>query len=230
MKIIRNFFLQLRSIAPITFSVYILILLLLAAIKYLSVKQNIPIDHFLRDPVAVMEVHPFTGIFSNIGILFWCSTAAICFYCSAVIKRKTGDRKLSFFLFCAGIITSILLLDDMLMFHETVFPDFFHIPEKVIYLVYLSLILTFLIKFRNLILKTEFLYLFLAFCFFGSSIGLDMVQHIIPRQFLFEDILKLFGIYNWFLYFAIVCFQNVKLQRAEKEKIELFDEDSDKAA
>lgn len=72
------------------------ILMLLCSAVVVSQTQNISISQLARDPVSLMDVHPFTGILSNLGILLWCMSASICLFSSLPLieLEKTG----SFFL------------------------------------------------------------------------------------------------------------------------------------
>ena len=108
-------------------------------------------------------------------------------------------------------MTVVLLLDDLFLFHEEVFPEYLHIPQKAVFAGYGIIILLYLISFRASILDTEFLILLFAFGFFGLSIIVDeILRSMIPQQHLFEDGAKLLGIVSWFAYFARVCVKQIK--------------------
>ena len=55
-----------------------------------------PISHFTRDPLRIAEAPLYYGIVSNIGILFWCTSAVICLFTSAILC-KSNDKGLSSF-------------------------------------------------------------------------------------------------------------------------------------
>lgn len=157
----------------------------------------------------MLDANPFVGLISNIGILFWCSAAAICFFCSPIMVKYPSRRDFSFFLLCSALITTMLLLDDWLMFHKTIFPLALHISELLVIARYVAIIIAFLIQFREQIVLTEFFYLIFAFVFFGLSLITALLQDILPGLKLFEKIFELFGIVNWFIYFARVCFKSI---------------------
>lgn len=188
---------------------YVLIFGFLISVVIISAYYNIPIARFTRDPTAILGGHPFTGVISNIGILFWCSTVAICFF-SAAIHRKNGGLIASRFLSFSGLITLLLLLDDLFLFHEEIFPTYFHIPEKAIYLGYLVLILMCFVKFKKLIVKTEYALLLISCIFFSMSIGSDFFLPQKGLRLLVEDGFKLFGIVTWFIFFVRTCFIQIQ--------------------
>lgn len=210
---------QLKSLFPILIGLYIPMLIVVAMMVLVGRQLSIPMDDLTRDPSATTGDNPFIGALSNLGVLFWCASVAICFFSFALLQ-KTGNigRFSAFFLF-GGLISLILLLDDLFLLHETVFPLYLNIPEKLVFLSYGLMILGYVTRFRKLILTTDFIFLILAFGLFGLSIGIDLLE--LRISILFEDGSKLFGIVSWFGYFAITCFQVVKqitLQPAEKKE------------
>ncbi|WP_174888097.1 hypothetical protein [Marinifilum fragile] len=196
---------QLKNLSSFLILNYLIVFIILMAIAIIGNYFNIPLSKFTRDPIHLLNGHPLTGVISNIGILFWCSTVAICFFSSAVcwMNKKVLNPK---FLFYSGLITLMLLLDDLFMFHEIIYPKYFHIPEIIVYLIYLTLIASYLLKFRKDILDTEYVLLLLALSFFALSILMDVFITENELVFLFEDGFKLFGIVSWFLFFVRTCF------------------------
>ncbi len=208
---------QLRTLFPMLVKLYTPIVILVLLVVFLSFKTGIPIDKFTGDPAAIAGINPFIGVVSNIGILFWCASASICFFSFALPQKTRNRGNFSAFFLFSGFITSILLLDDLFLFHERhlnsreiIFPNSTFISQEVIYLSYAMIILFYFIKFRKIIVKTDFIILLLALSFFGASIIIDSFSLSIPMKSLFEDGFKLFGIVSWFGYFVRVCFQVVK--------------------
>ncbi len=199
---------QFKKLIPFLFKLYIPILILLCLVIYAASKTHIPIANFTRDPAAVANMQPFTGIISNLGILGWCSTATVCFCSSIIARRRVGGQFLASFFFSSGVITSILLLDDLFLFHETVIPDLLLIRQEMIYAIYFFMILYYLIKFRKSIYNTDFLLLFTAFFFFGLSILIDLSP--LTEAYILEDGFKLLGITTWAAYMMRSCFTLVE--------------------
>ena len=201
-------FSRAKSLAPMLIVVYAVLLGLLSLVAILSSVMDVPVSRFTRDPAAITRVSPFVGVISNIGILFWCSTTAVCFLTAAVHFRK-GSATVARFLFAAGLLTLLLLMDDLFMFHERMFPKVLKIPQNLVYVAYIGLILGYFVKFRSVLLRTEFVVLFAACGFLGLSMMADVFLLQRGMQFLYEDGLKLFGIVSWFIYFSKTCFSEI---------------------
>lgn len=208
---------QIKNLFPIFIRLYTPIVMLLFFVVFVSSKTGVSIKSFMNDPSAIARINPFLGAVSNIGILFWCAAASICFFSFVLLRNSSIRNSLQNFLFASGFITTILLLDDLFLFHEenwnsreTLFPNMYFLSEKVIYISYLLIILFYLVKFRRIILKTDFVLLLLAFLFFGISMSIDFFDISLLNYAIVEDGCKLFGIVSWFGYFSVLCFKEIK--------------------
>ena len=199
---------KLREMLTVSAWLYVPAFILLAVTAAMSYKFDIPISKFMRDPAAIMEAHPLNGVISNIGILLWSATAAICLFCWVLLLRTRKHSETRWFFFSGGILTSVLLLDDLFLLHERLYPMYFGITDKIILPLYSLLLLSFIIGFKRQILKTRFYLLFFAICFFGVSLLVDRLpESLLPWHHLFEDGSKFFGIVSWFGYFITSGFQ-----------------------
>lgn len=196
-----------------TFLMYVIsysaLLALLLAFSMLAESFDISIAYFTRDPAITLYGHPLVGIISNIGIVFWCFTAAICLF-SSVLLATHGDREVSRFLLFSGLFTLWLMLDDFFMFHEFIFPYSLGIPQAAIIGAYIVLTVLYLLKFGRLLLNLEFTILIVAYAFFGVSLATDLLVAQSDTQFLIEDGAKLFGIATWFLFFVRTCYSRIR--------------------
>ena len=208
MRLVRESILQIKSLAPIFAISYAILLGLLFTVVVISSLYEIPVAHFTRDPLATLHGHPFTGVISNIGILFWCSTFAVCLFSSAILyKKKT--KEVAVFLLYSSLLTLLLLLDDLFMLHEKIIPRTLHVSQKSVYLGYLILTAIYFIKFFRLILRNEYTILFIACGFFALSVICDVFLPQKGMEYLVEDGFKLFGIVSWFIFFMRTCFSQV---------------------
>jgi hypothetical protein len=183
---------------------YLILVGILLGVWLISMQHGIPVQHFTGDPSKVFETHPFIGFLSNIGILFWCGTATICFFTFSLIGKELPLMKRRFILF-SGLFTLFLLIDDLFMFHEEVFPFIFHTSHKRIMAAYVLLALGFLFFFRKTIFENHFPVFLLAGFFLGGSVVMDMLFPNEGLQHLFEDGFKLLGIFTWMIYFIMIC-------------------------
>jgi len=181
--------------------VYVLIILMLIAVEFLVTESlGLSMSLLSRDPAATFHSSPFIGVISNIGIIVWSAAVAICLFCSGIFHKQNKGEHATFFRY-SGLITFILLIDDLFMFHDLVFPKILHFPEKLVYAAYFLLIVIYLFKFYKYILKTEYAILGLALILFGLSMLIDQILPSRGIEFLIEDGMKLLGITTWYIYF-----------------------------
>ena len=156
---------------------------------------GVPPEDMLRDPAQVLDAPLYTGIISNLGLVLWGAAAGVCFLMSAV---RHESRALWTW---AGVISTMLLVDDGLMIHETVGE---HATEYLLYALYAGAMLYYLLRFRAELLRAEPLWLIAAFAWFAASLGIDALDGVvdIPALWLWEDGAKLFGITSWLLFHA----------------------------
>lgn len=201
---------QLKALSPILLAIYGATLLVLATVVILKWQAQVSIMVLMRDPSATMEVPFYTGLVSNLGILLWCATAAICLFSALVLRRLANHSEKSSFLLTIGFLTLALTLDDLFLLHERVFPDYLNISEKLVYIAYGLTSLICCLRFKQLILKTDFILLLFAVGFFGFSIVIDRLLPFSEPAILIEDGAKLLGIVSWLAYFTRTCLQSIR--------------------
>ena len=202
---------DLRTLIKLCLPVVVLILVIVIA----SISARLSVGVFTRDPATLTNSNPFFGVLSSVGILFWAATAAICFFSAAIVGSTRADRSAARFLLGAGLITTLLLLDDLFMFHEYVFPQFLHVGEKVTLLGYAVIVGMFLWSSRQRLWRTDYALLLLAFVLLGFSVISDNLFSSNTENwgYLIEDGPKLFGIVAWFTYWSGVCTQMLSPRR-----------------
>ena len=174
---------------------------------------GIPIPTLTRDALQVLEAPAYVGVVSTFGGLLWAGTAGICLFAAAAIHGRSGTTEVSRFLLASGGVTLLLMLDDVFLMHDVVLPIHAGIPEVMVYLAYALVLMGFLALFRGVIAATDFLLLLLAFAGLGFSVGLDVLDMLLPfglrGEFLIEDTAKLLGIVSWAAYFARVALKAI---------------------
>lgn len=195
-----------NHIVVIAYSLGLLLLLLI----YIAANQyDIEYKVLTGDPAYVNSSNPFVGALSNIGIVLWSVTASICLFASRVLKQR-GAHTNARFLLAFGLLTTLLLLDDLFMLHDYIFSKYFGISQVITYGVYGILTLIFLYQFRAQILSNNnMILLLLAFLFFGSSISLDLFVQETNLKYFLEDALKFLGIVGWLVYFTNLSIQKI---------------------
>lgn len=147
---------------------------------------------------------------SNIGAIIWSATADICLFSHVVGRNVSGCGVDSRFLLAAGLVTTMLLIDDLFVLHELQIAG---LPEEVVFLFYAAVLVWFTILFRAEIFETNIVFLGLAYLWFGLSVFVDVTVAFVPYPsiYLFEDGAKLAGILSWATYFVSVSIARVRL-------------------
>jgi hypothetical protein len=180
----------------------------LAAMVLISRYTAIPIADLTRDPASIMGVPFYSGAVSQIGVAIWAMTVAICLFSAALVSQKSSQAKV--FLLASGAVTGMLLVDDMFLVHEGVARRLFNISDRPVYAAYLIVLLSYLVLFRQSILRSDFLPLVLSFLFFAASLVVDVKLVKVEEQYLYEDGLKFVGLVLWAAYFARLASQLVR--------------------
>ena len=187
-------------------SIYIFAALVILFSIILCIIFNVPFSNLSKDPISVAKAKPYIGFVSNVGVMFWSFTTAICFFTASVLPKINNTSKMRSFILLAGIISFFLLIDDFFLFHERVFPKLFHLDEKYLFGFYVILVAFYLIKFKERILKSQYLHLIIALALFTTSISVDvLIASEFENRHYFEDIPKFFGIIAWFCFHFLVC-------------------------
>jgi hypothetical protein len=185
---------------------------------------GIPIYELVADPGEITKQPSHLGFLSQVGNLLWCATAAICLFSAYIVRVEpiVRSKRLFLFLLVSGLFSGQLLLDDLFRLHEKAGKILFgsevpistaaqNFAEMLVFVIYILFTVAFLSSFRKVILRSNYLFLLLAICFFGLSILVDMTPDTMPGHHLIEESAKLLGIFSWFIYFVRFCLQNLRL-------------------
>ncbi len=139
----------------------------------------------------------YYGAISNVGVMLWTSSAAVCLFAGLVLATSLGFTVKSCALIAGGALTGVLAVDDLFLLHDDLLP-FHGIDEKLTFAVYGAGILSYLFFFRNAVLDGNIVMLTLSLFFFGVSTVADLFQHAADQQLvLIEEITKFFGVVFW---------------------------------
>jgi hypothetical protein len=155
-----------------------------------------------RDLAEIAELPFFYGVLSNVGVLAWGISAAVCLFAARLVAAPHGARA---FLLNGGAFTLVLMVDDLLLVHDVVGPQYLGVSDEWFYVVYGLLFAALIFRHRHFILRrTPYKALIVALILFGSSISIDM--HWVPAGIDVEDCLKLYGIAIYAYYFIVTAF------------------------
>jgi hypothetical protein len=193
-----------RALLPALTRAYVPALLVLLAVVVLRLTAGVPMAVLTRDPSQVTGTTPLLGAVSSLGMVLWAGTGSVCLFVAAVLRRRrAGAAPWTRFFAVAGVLTFWLLADDLFLLHDVVFPDYFHLDERLLYLIYGGLMVAFLLGFLRRIRESDYPVLLLALGFFALSLGFDVLTDwmTLPGEFLLEDGCKFLGIVGWATYF-----------------------------
>ena len=181
--------------------IYILVL-------FVSNSFNIKPELVLRDLAQTCGYPIGVGMISNIGILLWSASAAICLYLSLSFGINQQIYKL---LFLGGLFSSVLCIDDFFLLHDRyIGPDFLN-------LTYLSMTLLLLIKFWKLLVQIGIFNLIISILFLGLSVLFDgIIQQFFKESYeitqIFEEGFKFLGIACWLNFWSKASYYALKLK------------------
>ncbi len=154
------------------------------------------------DPLTAAQLsgdccHTYYGFVSNLGVLAWTATAAVCLFAAVLFVLQYRHKSLIWFAASAGVLTGWLALDDAFMVHEVVLPSF-GVPQNAVLASYVVLAALYAMVSWRLILKSDYLILLVGGAALALSIAVDTVFHsLLPFLVSLEDSAKFFGICCW---------------------------------
>lgn len=177
-------------------------LALLAALPLLSAWTGAPVSQFTRDVFSIAEIPVWSGLVSNLGLMLWTATVAVCGLAATVAETSARERTA---LAGAAALSLVLLVDDALLVHEFIAPDRLGIPETVVVGCYVALTGAWLIAFRGEVLGRRRGLLLVAGALFAVSIGMDWIEPDEAEwwRYWLEESAKLLGIVGWFGYLTL---------------------------
>ena len=200
-----------------------LFLLYGAALLFLCLVTLIPLfdaeitlTDLTRDTVATLQGHRLTGLVSNMGIVIWATSASICFFSYKLYSQSHSSSRLTQFFFWSGLFTFLLLMDDLFLLHEE--SSFLPIPKELPYLLYLSILLLYLSRFRKILFKKQSALFWLSLLFFAFSVLIDFAESSISRTTFIEDCFKFLGIVSWAGFLIKTSFQEVTSSLNSKQE------------
>ncbi|MBA3521471.1 MAG: hypothetical protein H0T90_03060 [Gemmatimonadales bacterium] len=188
------------AIAPIAF---------LGLLGYTAHSGGVNPAVLFQDPITGGRLRPYTGIISNMGVVFWVTTAGICLFASRVLWLiDRGER--AQFLGSVGLLTAILGLDDLFVFHELLAPGYLRVSERVVVGVYCILLAGIIVRFRRELLSAADPLLGGALACLAGSLATDLLAPNLGWYHLVEDGLKFIGITLWSTFHIRLAYRYVK--------------------
>jgi hypothetical protein len=132
-----------------------------------------------EDPLVVARERSdccmfYYGALSNVGVLLWAITAAICSFSAIVVGRMGRPGEQVKVLLLAGILSALLAFDDMFLIHEDAIPQLLGLDKRYAYGIYSILTAIYLTRFRNLLLAADAPLLVLSVLVLAGSLCIDI--------------------------------------------------------
>lgn len=187
----------------------------------LRLQPFVSLDNLNRDPAAI-AIHPiYYGALSNIGVLFWSASAAVCLFSAYLLKHLSARIEHIRFLAVFGLFNTVLCLDDLFMLHEWLFPEKLYISENLVFLAYVIALVAIVVYFRQLMLSTQPLLFVLSILLFFTSIAIDVSPLSSYNANWIEDGAKFIAIFAWLAYFIEVAIQLARAAYLPAEPLRL---------
>lgn len=191
---------KLRVLVPlaITWTIGIAVMVAVAA------QPGERAGEMLMDPAFTLGSKWYTGLVSNLGVLTWTVGGAAAF--AGAWLCRLGDRhRAGRFLFAGGIVGTVLLADDLFMFHAVLAPSELGVPKVVVQVAIGVLIIGWAYRNVTEILRTHVHLLVAAAAGLGGSFVVDAIFAPAPGSgwSLIEDGAKFLGVLAWATYFVV---------------------------
>lgn len=187
-------------------------MLLPFGMPWLAGAVSAPVSLLTRDPVAVGNLPPWTGLLSTLGLCAWAAAATVALFAGAWVRERGGATAVpAGWFFGAGALSVVLLLDDAFLAHEILLPVFVGIPEKAVYAMYGLAALAWFVGGLRFLRGTPWLLLGIAGLGFAASVVIDVVSGDNDPAFtvLLEDGAKWIGIAAWAAYLSATAWSAV---------------------
>ena len=161
----------------------------------------------------MLDGYPLVGAISNVGVLLWWLAAGICLFTFSLARTLGFTRSVRVFLLTSGLLSALLAIDDLFLFHDDLATQLLGLRERHVMLAYLVLVGAWALLNMRVIRDSEWLILAIAAACFAGSIGSDYVTQVglsdadelgkgLDWGLVIEDGLKFVGIAGWTAYFV----------------------------
>jgi hypothetical protein len=180
-------------------------LMVVGSVQFFAIYKNIPLENLTQDTVTVLNGAPYIGLLSNLGILVWCAAATICFFTAYILRHSTVEY--TKFFVSAGILTTLVMLDDLFLFHDYVYVSWLPHSHMLIIAAYGMGIILLVARFWKIFRESFFaLFVMALLCFAIAAVpDLQNRSFLLPATFpstLVEDGFTFLAILFWMMYFV----------------------------
>lgn len=171
------------------------------------------------DAQTLTLARPWDGAISHLGMIAWSSASAIGIFV-ALTRWRQADPELTRLLLVGGLVTAVLLVDDLFMVHDELLPEEFGIPELLATGGVALVPLAYVVVFRRPILRrTPWQVLAIAVAYLAVMGAVDAVEHdiAIPAHHLWEEGAKFLGLLHWCGYMVLLTWIVLESRTSTRE-------------
>lgn len=177
----------------------VVLMLLVGTVLLIHFTQNVPVGYLTRDPNQIGGLSAYAGFLSQFGIFLWSSAATISFMSFKNLGNKNSNNDKNRFWLSSGLFFLMLGFDDVFLLHERIFPRL-GMPETLVLASYFCFIVYYIVRFKSIILTTDYILFFLGISCLGISALIDVFDPNWSYQVLYEDSFKSAGQIFWIIY------------------------------
>lgn len=154
---------------------------------------------YTGDAASVLDGAWNTGLLSNIGILSWWAAGVSCLLVGCIRGWDARARVLLH----AGVLCTVLTLDDQFQLHEDVGPRLLGIPEVATEAFYAVTLVSLLVLHRGWLMRSAWQLLVMSGVLLGYAVAVDVVRGRLGTIHTpAEDLAKFVGIVLWAVYWT----------------------------
>lgn len=159
---------RLRSLRPLVLS-WLGGLAILAGV---GIQDAVPVRDLFMDATYLGGRSWYVGMVAALGVLAW--TVSVCGCAAASFVSRLGGRDNAASAFRGGaLLFTLLLLDDLFLFHATLLPQTLGIPKLIVLGVYAGLAVWWLATAKSEIMRTRWELLAAASLAFAMSLAVE---------------------------------------------------------
>lgn len=180
---------------------------------WLSLQNGLESRMLFVDPTTALSGPFYTGFFSSFGIVLWAFAASACFTAWRIQVIRHPRSEWQPFLFALSFFNLYLMLDDLLLLHEDVYPDYLGLPRWAGMALVILLAAGLVFRFWKIFRRREFSFLTAVAALLILSIAVDGVSDYTPwfkrGGQIVEDTLKWMGLAGWSVYCLHVSLESI---------------------
>lgn len=166
------------------------------------------------DPNSIAKQPPSYGMLTFLGVMLWATGGAVATFAGLARRGLVGGDAVSGFLLVGGLLTLAMAADDLFTFHENYARHVF-LSEARVMAIYGLWAAIWLVAYRKVLLRGEWLLLALGFAGLAGSAVSDVLEDKLHLAIPVEEQCKQFGIMFWALFLVRASWAALRPERRD---------------